>query len=99
MLDLPRMVIDNLRSFNKQRPPDRRLAEHLDAVIIGPDTTFDSLDAVEFLMGLEDEIAAHFGRRIDVCRYVDRLDREVVTAAEVAACIEQLLTPNLEAVD
>jgi acyl carrier protein len=91
MLDLEKLVIDNLRSFNRQLPVPRRIAETPDAVVIGPEAAFDSLDSVEFLMGLEDEIAALIDRRIDLCRHIEGMAREIVTVGELTACIEQLV--------
>jgi len=41
MLDLEKLVIDNLRSFNRQLPAPRRIAETPDAVVIGLETSFE----------------------------------------------------------
>jgi hypothetical protein len=90
MLVFEKLVIEHLRSFNRELPPGRRLAERLDAVMIGPGASFDSLDTVEFLIGLEDEIAAIVGRRINISRRVERAEQETVTIADVVVCIEQL---------
>ena len=91
MLDLEKLVIDNLRSFNRQLPAWRRIAETPDAVVIGPEATFDSLDSVEFLMGLEDAVAAVIDRRVDLCRHIAGMAGEIVTVGELTASIEQLV--------
>jgi acyl carrier protein len=97
MVDLETLVIDHLRSFNEQLPSPRRVAARLDAVVIGQDAAFDSLDAVEFMMELEDAIAALIGRRVDVCRRIEQIGQDIVTVGDLAACAEQLLADALVA--
>lgn len=97
MLDLEKLVIDRLRSFNERLPGPRRVAARLDAVVIGRDAAFDSLDGVEFMMELEDAIAAHIGRRVDICRSVEQIGQDIVTVGDLTACVEQLLANALVA--
>jgi acyl carrier protein len=92
MLNFETLVIDHLRSFNEQLPETRRLALRPDAVVSGPDARFDSLDSVEFIMGLEEKLAVLFGRRVDISHPVEALDQEIVTVADVTVCVEQLLS-------
>jgi acyl carrier protein len=94
MPDLETLVIDQLRSFNAQLPEGRRLAERANAVVIGPDANFDSLDSVEFMMGLEDRVAALVGQRVDIYHRVEALEQQTVTIADVTACVEQLLAES-----
>ncbi len=84
MFDLQRLVIDNLRAFNKQLPQARRIAENPEAVVSGPGTSFDSLDTVELVMALEEE----FGHEIpdeqaeklqsvgDVIKYIEDVQQK-----------------------
>ena len=66
MTEISRLIYETIDEINEQSPPDRKIGKSEQTVIVGEGSALDSLGIINFLVSLEERVAAFTGRSVNL---------------------------------
>mgnify|MGYP001549966675 CR=1 FL=1 len=93
MTDIEALIFSTIDEVNGQLPPEGKLAKSADTVIVGEEGVLDSLGVINFLVSLEEKVAAATGQPVALLR--DDIMEEGNTVLHTVASINRYINENL----
>jgi len=93
MTEISRLIYETIDEINEQSPPDRKISKSEQTVIVGEGSALDSLGIINFLVSLEERVAAFTGRSVTLLN--DEVLSDPARPLRTLALIEKFISEQI----